>query len=102
MLRLLAVIVCVVVSLAARSASAAECYPHCDYTHYYGPADLTYVQPGLFGYPRCGPRGHCSPNLAYAYSDPRLGRYAVFYRGPRTGRITIRIPSRTTASPLRN
>jgi hypothetical protein len=68
--------------------SAAECYPHCDYTHYYGPFDFTYVAPGLFGYPLCGLRGNCSPQLAYSTS------------GVRQGRITVRFP-RVTATPAR-
>jgi hypothetical protein len=42
-----------------------ECFPHCDYTHYYGPFDFTYARPGLFGYPHCGPQGDCSPHLTY-------------------------------------
>jgi len=40
-----------------RAVPAVECYPHCDYSHYYGPLDFNYVRPGLYGYPRCGPRG---------------------------------------------
>jgi hypothetical protein len=68
------------------TVSAAECFPHCDYAHYYGPFDFTYVQPGLFGYPLCGPRGNCSPQLAYSTS------------GVRRGRITVRFP-RVTAIP---
>jgi hypothetical protein len=67
--------------------SAAECFPHCDYTNYYGPFDFTYVQPGLFGYPLCGPRGNCSPQLAYSTT------------GVRRGRITVRFPRITAARP---
>jgi hypothetical protein len=70
------------------SASAAECYPHCDYTHYYGPLDFTYIHPGLFGYPLCDPRGNCSPQLAYSTG------------GVRWGRITVRFP-RVAAKPPR-
>ncbi len=44
-----------------------ECFPHCDYWHDYGPYDFTYKQPGLFGYPICGPRGDCLPYLTYMY-----------------------------------
>jgi hypothetical protein len=69
---------------ATGAASAAECFPHCDYTHYYGPFDFTYIQPDLFGYPLCGPRGNCSPQLAYSTS------------GIRRGRITVRFPRATT------
>jgi hypothetical protein len=72
--------------LGTRAVSAAECFPHCDYSHYYGPFDFTYVQPGLFGYPLCGPRGNCSALLVYSTS------------GVRRGRITVRFP-RVTAIP---
>jgi hypothetical protein len=47
------------------TALAEACFPHCDYTHYYGPLDFSYRQPGLFGYPPCGPQGNCTPHLAY-------------------------------------
>ncbi len=70
--------------VGTRSAAAAECYPHCDYVHFYGPYDFTYIRPGLFGYPLCGPRGECSPYLAYAPSRFRNGRITV--RFPRTAR----------------
>jgi hypothetical protein len=57
------------------------CYPHCDYTHYYGPFDFTYIQPGLFAWPRCGPQGDCAPHLAYTAGVRRPA-----------GRITVRFP----------
>jgi len=66
--------------VGAPAVSAAECFPHCDYTHYYGPFDFTYIQPGLFGYPRCNAQGNCSPQLAYSAT------------GFRPGRITVRFP----------
>jgi len=69
--------------------SAAECFPYCDYTHYYGPFDFTYVQPGLFGYPLCGPRGNCSAHLVDSTS------------GIRRGRITVRFPRATAIGPTR-
>jgi len=69
------------------AVSAAECFPYCDYTHYYGPFDFTYVQPGLFGYPLCGPRGNCSPQLVYSTT------------GFRRGRITVRFPRLTAQRP---
>ncbi len=59
------------VGLAACGAGAAlgaECFPYCDYVHNYGPYDFTYVRPGLFGYPTCGPRGNCLPNVTYSTS----------------------------------
>jgi hypothetical protein len=64
-----------------------ECVPHCDYRHYYGPFDFTYVQPGLFGYPLCGPQGNCSPRLVYSTT------------GFRRGRITVRFPRLTAVRP---
>ncbi len=71
-----------------QAGSAAECFPYCDYTHYYGPFDFTYAQPGLFGYPLCGPRGNCSAHLVYATS------------GIRQGRITVRFPRVTAIRPI--
>lgn len=69
------------------AVSAAECFPYCDYNHYYGPHDFTYVRPGLFGYPRCDLRGNCSPQLVYSTS------------GFRRGRITVRFPRSTAQRP---
>jgi hypothetical protein len=56
--------------LAPSNAARAEvdCTPHCNYNHFYGPYNYTYVRPGLFGYPRCAPNGYCSPHLVYRYS----------------------------------
>lgn len=72
---------------ATPAARAADCYPYCDYNHYYGPYDFTYVRPGLFAYPRCGPRGECSPTLDYV---PAVRR----------GNITIRfLPRRNATRP---
>ena len=69
--------------IAGTGAGVAEqlCFPHCDYVHYYGPYDFSYKQPGLFGYPQCGPQGDCAPNLVYMMAVPRPGP---------TGRITVR------------
>jgi hypothetical protein len=58
-------------------ASAQDCNPYCDYTHDYGPYDFTYVRPGLYGYPICGPDGSCSPRLAYSYSGFPRGRITI-------------------------
>jgi hypothetical protein len=76
---------CLVCILAGTGAAVAEqlCYPHCDYTHYYGPLDFSYRQPGVFGYPRCGPQGDCAPHLDYT-----TGILRPFL----TGRITVRLP----------
>lgn len=52
------------------AAWAFDCSPHCDHVHDYGPYDFSYVRPGLFAYPVCGPRGNCGPNLVYTYSGP--------------------------------
>jgi hypothetical protein len=73
--------------LAGTGAAVAEqyCFPHCDYVHYYGPFDLSYIRPGLTGYPQCGPHGDCAPHLADA--------------PPRRGRITVRFP-RVMTAPL--
>jgi len=70
-------------SLGTGAVAAEECVPHCDYRHYYGPVDFTYIQPGLFGYPLCGPRGNCSERLVYSTT------------GFRRGRITVRFPRLT-------
>jgi hypothetical protein len=65
--------------LAGSDPAAAEtdCTPYCDFTHYYGPHDFTYVRPGLFLYTRCGPSGDCSPYLIPSW-------------GPYRGRVTVR------------
>jgi hypothetical protein len=65
-------------SLVAPTAVAAEtsCYPHCDYVHDYSPRDLTYVQPGLFCYPRCFADGSCAPYSPCVLSGSR-GRVLV-------------------------
>jgi hypothetical protein len=66
--RLSAVLFGVFLTWPSALFAQTECYPNCAYNHYYGPSDFTYLQPGLFGYPRCGPRGDCSPRLTYRYS----------------------------------
>jgi len=53
------------------ASARIDCAPHCDYNHYYGPYDFTYEQPGLYGTPRCGPNGNCSPYLDYFIGYPR-------------------------------
>ena len=59
------------------NALAEDCSPHCDYWHYYGPYDFSYIQPGLFAYPRCDRQGNCSPYLIYIYSGHRYGRIII-------------------------
>jgi hypothetical protein len=58
----------------AVASAQSDCEPHCDFTHYYGPSDYTYREPGLFGYPSCGPGGSCSPYLTYRYSGATTGQ----------------------------
>jgi hypothetical protein len=85
MSRVSAAAVSVLLLLAAGPAAAEiGCAPYCDFTHYYGPHDFTYVRPGLYLYPRCGPSGYCSP-------------YLVSSSARRYGRITVR----SIARPLR-
>lgn len=70
MLKLLApTVLCGLVS-ASGVAFAYDCAPHCDYVHDYGPYDLSWVAPGLVGYPVCDRQGNCSPHLVYR----RFGR----------------------------
>jgi hypothetical protein len=75
-------IICVSLS-GAGTVLAAECFPYCDFTHDYGPYDFTYVRPGLYGYPICGPRGNCLPYVVYSTS----GR-------ARRGNVEVRFISR--------
>jgi hypothetical protein len=76
--------------LMTASAAWAEqnCNPYCDFVHYYGPFDFSYVRspgpvaftyagPGLFLYPRCGPSGTCSPYLISSYPRRPIGRVIV-------------------------
>jgi hypothetical protein len=69
----------------APPARAADCYPHCDYNHYYGPSDFTYVRPGLFAYPRCNARGECSPALLYSSTGLRRGNITIRFLPQRNG-----------------
>jgi len=70
--------ICMLVACAAAAPAAAQvsCAPNCDFFHYYGPYDFTYIRPGLYAYPRCGPDGNCSPYLAYSL-PPFRGRVTV-------------------------
>jgi len=72
---------------APRPAAAAECAPHCDYNHRYGPYDFTYVRPGLFAYPLCDALGRCAPRLVYVQS------------GRPTGNVEVRFPRRPQPRP---
>jgi len=62
-----------VATLAASSAVALDCAPYCDFTHDYGPYDLTWARPGLYAFPVCGPSGNCAP---YAVHLSALSRRA--------------------------
>ena len=76
---------CAGVFLGAGAALAAGCYPNCDYNHYYGPYDFTYVRPGLYGYPRCSPSGYCAPNLDYSTTGIRRGNITIRFLPRRNG-----------------
>ena len=96
--RPIATIVASLLWLVPGYASAqSECAPYCDFNHYYGPQDFTwvlpggygrqqfiFVPPGLFLHPYCGPSGYCSP---YLLSSAQRFR----------GRVTVR----PIARPLR-
>ncbi len=77
MLRCIAAIILSTFLAGSDSASAENCSPHCDYWHYYGPYDFSYISPGLIGYPRCDREGNCSPYLDYVYPGHRRGRVTV-------------------------
>src|SRR5213083_2328287 len=89
MLRLFAAVLFAFVFFGCAARAEVECYPHCDYWHDYGPYDFTYIRPGLYGFPRCGPRGDCSPYLVYTY--PRY-RYDVTIRARSAPLATRRRP----------
>jgi hypothetical protein len=83
MMKLLLAALVGVVLLATSSrlqmVAAADCYPHCDYNHYLGPSNFSYISPGLFGYLVCGPRTICSPHMVYAYSGVPRGRIDIAF-----------------------
>ena len=54
--------------VAAAPALAIECAPYCDYTHDYGPYDLSWKRPGRYAFPVCAPNGECAPRAAHVYS----------------------------------
>jgi hypothetical protein len=56
---------------------AEDCAPHCDYWHDYGPYDLSYIKPGMFGHPICDRQGTCSPYLVYTYQGRRYGHITI-------------------------
>jgi hypothetical protein len=80
MLKLLAVAVLSFLIFGSGTVLAEDCSPHCDYWHYYGPSDFSYIQPGLFGYPICDRQGNCSPRLVYTNSGRQHGRITITVR----------------------
>lgn len=70
----------------ASPAFAIDCAPYCDYTHDYGPYDLTWKRPGRYAFPVCAPNGECAPHAVHVYS-PVSGWPWWPYRGVR---ITVR------------
>jgi hypothetical protein len=74
--------------LVATPAGAIECAPYCDYTHDYGPYDLSWKRPGLYAYPVCAPNGDCAPRAVHARSPVSGWPYWDYWR-PGV-RITVR------------
>ena len=75
--------------LAASPAAAIECAPYCDFTHDYGPYDLTWKRPGRYAFPLCAPNGECAPRAAHVYSP--VSGWPYWDYGPYRGvRITVR------------
>jgi hypothetical protein len=92
----------VLTSLLLSSGGAmayADCSPHCSFTHFYGPSDYSYEQPGLFGYPRCGAEGYCSPHLDYRYSGVTAPSQRILVQpravsNPGSARVRSRVRAR--------
>jgi hypothetical protein len=91
-LPLILVCLCTLGSLAR----AAECAPHCDYNHYFGPYLFSYEEPGLYAYPVCPRNGRCSPFLAYFRAPYATMSYATSTPVARRGRIEIRLRGNRT------
>jgi hypothetical protein len=62
---------------ASPARAEVECSPYCDYTHDYGPYDLTWIRPGLYAFPVCGPSGDCAPHAVHTYPRYRSVRITV-------------------------
>jgi hypothetical protein len=74
MLKLLPPTILCALVWSSGAAFAYDCAPYCDYVHDYGPYDLSWVAPGLVGYPVCDRQGNCSPHLVYRrFGRTRLG-----------------------------
>ena len=74
--------------LVASPALAVECAPYCDYTHDYGPYDLSWKRPGLYAFPVCAPNGDCAPRAVHTRSPVSGWPYWDYWR-PGV-RITVR------------
>ena len=77
MAKILATAIILGAALTTGAAPAENCGNTCDYNHYYGPADYTYIQPGLYGYPVCDRLGNCAPHQVYVYSGRPRGRIII-------------------------
>jgi hypothetical protein len=74
--------------LAVSPALAIECAPYCDFTHDYGPYDLSWKRPGRYAFPLCAPNGECAPRAAHVHSPVSGWPYWEYWR-PGV-RITVR------------
>ena len=75
------------VLFAAAPAFAIDCAPYCDFTHNYGPYDLSWKQPGRYAFPLCGPNGVCAPHAVNVHSPVSGWAWYWPYRGVR---ITVK------------
>jgi hypothetical protein len=76
------------------TAFAIECAPYCDYTHDYGPYDLSWKRPGRYAFPVCAPNGECSPYAVHVHSPVSGWPYWDYWRYPGV-RITVRPRTRS-------
>ena len=90
MLKVLPAAVLFAFVLASGAALAYDCAPHCDYVHDYGPYDLSWVAPGLVGYPVCDRAGNCSPHLVYRQFGPRRVGITITVRPTHHARPIVR------------
>jgi hypothetical protein len=77
--------------LTAAPAAAIDCAPYCDFTHDYGPYDLSWKRPGRYAFPVCAPNGECAPHAAHVYSRVSGWRWLGYWPWPERGvYITVR------------
>ena len=74
--------------LLASPAAAIDCAPYCDFTHDYGPYDLSWKRPGRYAFPLCAPNGECAPHAAHVHSP--VSSWPWWYYPDRGVRITVR------------